>query len=139
MISVTLYTKEELTDFLKKEYKPGKSADDIIADSEREIREYFKDENKDSWMVIEYRGVPEKIPEHLSVFTVKYVPKYYLQIIIPQDAGMELPQKVMELVAGFNMGQSEVYILNMKYDRTLRENEVGFRLICPRYTYVDML
>ena len=140
MISVTLYKKDEFADFLRSNFKPGKSADDIIADSDREICEYFSTEDKDTWIVIDYRGVPEKILDHLNMFTVKYVRKYFLQIIIPRSAGMELPQKVMESINGFNMGtSSEDFILNMKYDAGLRDNEVAFRLICPKYTYADML
>ena len=140
MVSVTLYNKAEFTDYLISNFKAGKSADDIISDSYKEISEYFKTENKDVWMVIEYRGLPEKILDHLNVFTVKYVHKYFLQIIIPREAGMDLPEKVMENIRKFNMGvNSDDFILNMKYDGSLKAEEVAFRLICPKYTYADML
>lgn len=140
MISVTLYKKDEFTEFLFSKFKSGKSPDDIISDSYKEIGEYFKTEDKDVWMVIEYRGIPEKILDHLNVFTVKYVHKYFLQVIIPHEAGMELPEKVMESIKKFNMGvNTDDFILNMKYDGTLKSNEVAFCLICPKYTYADML
>jgi len=140
MISVTLLNKDEFVEYLFNQFKPGKSPDDIISDSYKEIGEYFSTENKDTWMVIEYRGVPEKILDHLNVFTVKYVHKYYLQINIPHEAGMELPETVMKTLRKFNMGVStDDFILNMKYDGTLLSNQVGFRLICPKYTYADML
>lgn len=140
MVSVTLYKKEEFSEYLFSEFKAGKTADDIISDSYKEIGDYFKTEDKDVWMVIEYRGVPEKILEHLNVFTVKYVHKYFLQIIIPHEAGMELPEKVIESIKSFNMGENtEDFILNMKYDRTLKSDQVAFRMICPKYTYADML
>ncbi len=140
MVSVTLYNKTEFSEYLFSSFKPGKNADDIIADSYKEIGDYFKTEDKDVWMVIEYRGAPEKILDHLNVFTVKYVHKYFLQIIIPHEAGMELPERVMESIKKFNMGVNlDDFILNMKYDGTLRSDEVGFVLICPKYTYADML
>ena len=140
MVSVTLYKKDEFSEYLFSQFKAGKNADDIISDSYKEIGEYFKTEDKDVWMVIEYRGVPEKILDHLNVFTVKYVHKYFLQIIIPRDAGMELPEKVMVEIKKFNMGvTTDDFILNLKYDSTLESNEVAFRLICPKYTYADML
>ncbi len=140
MVSVTLYKKDEFAKFLFDEFKAGKTEEDIISDSYKEIGDYFKTEDKDVWMVIEYRGLPEKILDHLNVFTVKYVHKYFLQIIIPHDAGMELPEKVMENIKKFNMGTAnDDFILNMKYDGSLKSNEVAFRLICPKYTYADML
>ncbi len=139
MISVTLYNKSELGAYLRREYKPGKSSHDIIADSEREISEYFSSEDKDAWMVIEYRGALEKIKEHLSLFTVKYINKYFLHVIIPPTATIELPEKVMAEVNKFNMSFTDDFIINMKYDDTYSSEEVGFRLICPRYTYADML
>ena len=140
MVSVTLYKKDEFAEYLFGEFKAGKTPDDIISDSYKEIGDYFRTEDKDVWMVIEYRGVPEKILDHLNVFTVKYVHKYFLQIIKPREAGMELPEKVMETIKKFNMGaNTEDFILNMKYDGTLKADEVAFRLICPKYTYADML
>ncbi len=138
MISLTVYNKSEISEFLRREYKPGKSEHDIIADSEREISEYFSTENKDLWLVIDYRGALSKIKEHLELFSVKYVNKYFLQIIIPTSATIELPEKVMDEIRKFNMGYTDDFIINMKYDSSYSDDEVGFRLICPKYTYADM-
>lgn len=139
MLSVKLYTKDELDMFMKREYGGGKNSYDIIVDNYLDIQSFFSSEQKDLWIVMEYRGLPEKIADHLALFTVKYLRKYYLQVIIPQDAGMELPAAVLNTITEFNMGSVDDGLINMKYDATLTDGNIGFRIICPRYTYADML
>ena len=138
MISIELYSKRALFVFLEQEYPVGDAAKSFSGTAANEIISFFADEDCDKWQVIDYAGKPEQITEYMSLFSTKFFSKYFLALTLPKNGNIEAATMIHQKVEVSNLCKTSDPMFSMCLDENLREGEVKFRLVSPKYSYTDV-
>jgi len=138
MIKINILDEKEIKCYISRKYPDDKQNDAVISVNASEINNFFKGEDKNNWFVIEYLGPINSIANYLSLLTYKTFLKYFVEIILPECGTIEDATVVTTELIRANAYEEADSILCVNVDSRLLQGEIGFRIIVPKYNYVDM-
>lgn len=136
MIQVEVKSRVEAEVFIMENYE--EASERIIQVEARELIDYFREENKDEWFIITYRGKLRDVAMYMSFLTYRVFKRFFVEITVSEDGNLTQMQELLGAITESNTYEDAPGIIALKTDSSLKSGEVGFVLISPRYTYSDM-
>ena len=135
MIMLKIFDTDGLYEYINRALAEETSKAGMLCVTNSEIKGFFGKECGDQWLAIEYFGTANEIKNSFSLLAEKCFRKFFLELILPEEATFADVQVVVDKIDEINVCKDPQMLLATSFNPQLEGAETGLRIVAPRYAY----